>query len=275
LSPTHTLLLGETQGDILNNFDPGSVAANGARALLAITMFLTYPMESFVARHVLIKLIHNGDMDGEAAANADEVNSNPGVLCLGRRQAWTLAIYAVALIPSLFLDDLGPVLSITGSLGGSCVSYIAPGLIYLGVHGEEFLAMIAESLDRHCGGSSTNGDIELPVAGDANTVMQAPQVTASSHKNLSKPWWWFPLLMPIWCAIASNGSTTMRETLARAQFPEANLRDAHLDAEDDLVATRRDFVVAIFFVVFGVVAVVAGILSNVYVQLNGIFFTPN
>lgn len=44
--------LGDTQGDILNNFDPGSVAANGARALLAITMFFTYPMESFVARHV-------------------------------------------------------------------------------------------------------------------------------------------------------------------------------------------------------------------------------
>jgi sodium-coupled neutral amino acid transporter 11 len=236
-------------------------------------MFLTYPMESFVARHVLIKLIHNGDMDGEAAANADESNYNPGFLCLGRRQVWTLAIYAMALIPALFLNDLGPVLSITGSLGASCVSYIAPGMIYLGVHGEEFLAMIAGALDKHRGGSSTSGDIELPVAGDAGTVMQAPQVTAS-HKDLSKPWWWFPLLMPIWWAIASNGKTTMQETLARAQFLETNLRDTHLDAEDDLVATRLDFVVAIFFVVFGVVAAIAGIFSNVYVQLNGIFFTP-
>lgn len=26
-------------------------------------MFFTYPMESFVARHVLIMLVHNGDMD--------------------------------------------------------------------------------------------------------------------------------------------------------------------------------------------------------------------
>lgn len=211
-------------------------------------------------------------MDGEAAANADESNYNPGFLCLGRRQAWTFLIYILALIPALIVDDLGPVLSITGSLGGSCVSYIAPGLVYLGLHGEEFLALITGALDKHRGGSS-NGDIELPVAGDANAVMQAPQVTAS-HKELSKPWWWFPLLMPIWCAIASTGSTSMREKLARAQFPQTNLRDSLAD-EDDLVATRRDFCVAIFFVVFGVVAVIAGILSNVYVQLNGVFFTPS
>lgn len=35
--------LGETQGDILNNFDPDSVEASAARVLLAITMFFTYP----------------------------------------------------------------------------------------------------------------------------------------------------------------------------------------------------------------------------------------
>lgn len=40
--------LDETEGDILNNFDSDSLAANAGRALLAITMFFTYPMESFV-----------------------------------------------------------------------------------------------------------------------------------------------------------------------------------------------------------------------------------
>lgn len=34
--------LNETQGNVLNNFDTDSVAANGARGLLAITMFFTY-----------------------------------------------------------------------------------------------------------------------------------------------------------------------------------------------------------------------------------------
>jgi solute carrier family 38 (sodium-coupled neutral amino acid transporter), member 11 len=40
--------LGETQGDILNNFPADSMVSNAGRALLAVTMFLTYPMESFV-----------------------------------------------------------------------------------------------------------------------------------------------------------------------------------------------------------------------------------
>lgn len=35
--------LGETQGDILNNFDPDTIQASTARVLLAITMFFTYP----------------------------------------------------------------------------------------------------------------------------------------------------------------------------------------------------------------------------------------
>jgi sodium-coupled neutral amino acid transporter 11 len=41
--------LGDTQGDVLNSFPHDSMQANVARLLLAFTMFLTYPMESFVA----------------------------------------------------------------------------------------------------------------------------------------------------------------------------------------------------------------------------------
>lgn len=240
-------------------------------------------MESFVARHVLIKLIHNGDQEGEAAAEAaveaDEANSNPGILCLGRRQAWTLGIYIAALIPALILDDLGPVLSITGSLGGSCVAYIGPGVIFLGLYGDEFLQLIAGSLDKRKASDAATGDIELPVAGDANTTMQTAQVTASP-KEMDKPWWWFPLLMPIWCAIASNGSTTMNIKLEQTGIdftpPTANVEvKVTGEEDDDLEAHRKDFCIAIFFIVFGVVAVVAGILSNIYVQINGIFFSPH
>lgn len=35
--------LEDTQGDILNNFDPDTVQASASRVLLAITMFFTYP----------------------------------------------------------------------------------------------------------------------------------------------------------------------------------------------------------------------------------------
>lgn len=65
--------LGETKGDVLNNFSPdGTGGANVARALLAFTMFFTYPMEAFVARHVLVQLLYGGDMD----ENDDEHDGN-------------------------------------------------------------------------------------------------------------------------------------------------------------------------------------------------------
>lgn len=173
------------------------------------------------------------------------------------------------------------VLSITGSLGGSCVAYIAPGLLFLGLHGDEFLQMVSGALDKRKADDGATGDIELPVAGDANTTMQAPQVTAN-HKDTNKPWWWWPLLMPIWCAIASTGSTTLKERLAQTgvDFSPSAQADVEVkvpdeDEDDDLEAHRKDFCNAIFFVVFGVIAVVAGILSNVYVQINGIFFSPH
>lgn len=278
--------LSDTRGDILNNFPSTGTEANVARGLLAITMFFTYPMESFVARHVLIKLVHSGDMDGEAAieaaTEADEANRKPGFLCLGRRQLWTLGIYVGALIPALIVDDLGPVLSITGSLGGSCVAYIAPGLLFLGLHGDEFLQMVTGSLEKRKASDHATGDIELPVAGDANTTMQTEQAT-DSPRGMKKPWWWFPLLMPIWCAIASTGSTTLQAKLDQTGVdfsPPTNAVAEEAKApgegeDDDLEAHKKDFCVAIFFVVFGVVAVVAGILSNVYVQINGIFFSPH
>ena len=261
--------LGATQGDVLNNFDPESIVANVARGMLATTMFFTYPMESFVARHVVIKLIHNGDMDGgEAWANAVESDSLPGFKCVGRRQIWTFVIYFLCLIPAMLVDDVGPVLSIVGSLGASCVAYIAPGLVFLGVHGDEFLEMMANLLGRRQQKSS-NGVADLPLEGDAKADMQ-PGLVSSSYNDMSKPWWWYPLLMPIWCGIASYGSTMMREKMVASgvDFDATSHMPEKVDMEDEPLANLREFCVAIFFIVFGIIALVAGLVSNVVVQLN-------
>ena len=111
--------LDETQGNILNNFEPDTVAANGARGLLAVTMFFTYPMESFVARHVIAKIFFNGDSEGDITdENGNTMPAGKWCFCIGRRVIITVSIYILALIPALLVDDLGPVLSITGSLGG-------------------------------------------------------------------------------------------------------------------------------------------------------------
>jgi sodium-coupled neutral amino acid transporter 11 len=264
--------LEDTQGDILNNFDPDSVAANVARGLLAFTMFFTYPMESYVARHVIIKIVHRGDMDGgEEFAEKVEDNALPGWKCFGRRQLATLAIYICSLIPALLVDDVGPVLSIVGSLGASSVAYVAPGLVYLGVHGDEFIEMITSLLRNRQSKSSTSGTTvgELPLEGDAKAEMQSGLVS-SSYKEMSKPWWWYPLLMPLWCSIASAGSISMREKIAESvEDMDAPLQsEKAMETEDEPLANPRDFCVAIFFVVFGVTAIFAGLASNVVVQLN-------
>lgn len=45
-----------TEGDVLNNFPTSDTSVNAARSLLAITMLFTYPMESFIARHCIMSL---------------------------------------------------------------------------------------------------------------------------------------------------------------------------------------------------------------------------
>ena len=77
-------------------------------------------MESFVARHVLVQLIHGGDIDGtddpnHSGADGEEAG---GICCINRRQTSTLVIFMLTLLPTLFLDDLGPILSLNGCIGG-------------------------------------------------------------------------------------------------------------------------------------------------------------
>ncbi|OEU09779.1 Aa_trans-domain-containing protein, partial [Fragilariopsis cylindrus CCMP1102] len=125
--------LDETSGDVLNNFGVASRQANIARGLLALTMFFTYPMEAFVARHVLVELIWGGDMNGYT------IQSKCFCGLLNRRHQVTVLIYILTLMPALIVDDLGPVLSITGAIGGCSLAYIGPGLAYLGIYGDDLL----------------------------------------------------------------------------------------------------------------------------------------
>ena len=134
----------------------------------------------------------------------------------------TACLIVCTLIPALIVDDLGPVLSLTGSLGASCLSYIAPGLVYLGINGDSFLAYLADHL-RNKGfgnGNSTGtpkgaGEVELPVVGDASARMPTTQApTDLSPLQGSKPWWWWLGGFPLWVAIASSGAHGTHNFLA-------------------------------------------------------------
>jgi sodium-coupled neutral amino acid transporter 11 len=266
--------LEDTQGDILNNFEADTVQANAARVLLAITMFFTYPMEAFVARHVLMKLFFDGDMDGHVV-DPNTGEAVPATGFFSRRVKWTLYIYVATLIPALIVDDLGPVMSITGAVGGSCLAYIGPGLVYLGVNGDAFLAFVAGALDSKNRKADPAAG-ELPVAGDAGANLQT--TTSTTIPTGSKPWWWYPALMPFWIRVAEVGSEGMTQRLTALEQlhgPAPGEGDEGQPEDTETIGPcTRDYYISIFFVIFGFVAMVAGVLSNIYVQINGIFYTP-
>ena len=185
----------------------------------------------------------------------------------------------------------------TGSLGGSCISYIGPGMVYLGVNGDVFQELCHKMLEnwnhlqedkkRVDGHLQSNQpvEMELPVAGDAEQAgtpsaewtgpVDLPlagerRVIAATDGvgSFSKPFWWYLGGFPIWWAIASTGSNGMRERLSSAAegYWDATA-EGHKDIENEkYFPTKGGFCLAVFFIMFGVVAAVAGLVSNLVVQ---------
>jgi sodium-coupled neutral amino acid transporter 11 len=245
-------------------------------------------MEAFVARHVLFSLL-----DGKTDLEGDEdvTEASPGseaCFIFSRRHLITLAIYISTLLPALLVDDLGPVLSITGAIGASSISYIAPGLIYLGINGEAFILYC----HKFFGNNGKHGkNIELPVVGDSSQKMshidgvdnsgsQPPELPVVGEVRVLcsleyeagvKPWWWWILGFPIWYSIAFKGMSGMQNYLSDTpeqpcfQLQNDSSMDSTGNAHSNILPNPKgwDFYTAIVFVVFGVVALAAGLTANI------------
>ena len=207
----------QTDGNILNNLGTSTVTGGGgdggggvtaagaatmpklallARGLMCTCMFLVYPIESFVARHVLIVLFFRG-------RRAHEGDDHSVLARKDRRLALTLFLYVMALAPALTLTSLGKVLAISGSLGGSSLSYIGPGAAYLAVHGQEFRDMVKQRWNM-------SDAVVLPCG-------------AAVGGGLVHQFLWYATFMPLWCGIASIGL----HNLAKHEEAEA-LRSPHV-----------------------------------------------
>ncbi|CAM9262966.1 unnamed protein product, partial [Discosporangium mesarthrocarpum] len=95
-----------TQGDILNNFSTEHGSASVARGFLAVTMVFTYPMEMYVARHVL-------------DASIFQTFLGFGPMTSTRHYGITLVLWVATLTVALSTRELGDVLQLSGSLGSS------------------------------------------------------------------------------------------------------------------------------------------------------------
>lgn len=131
---------GETDSDILNNFDSSGIFGRTARLFLGISICFTYPVEAFVCRHVLSQVMY-GEAEKERLEYLKADNKQ-------QRCKMTLLVFCLTMVPGLLLHDLSIVLALTGIIGMTTMAYIGPGLIYLGIFGDEFLHVVSTAFTK-------------------------------------------------------------------------------------------------------------------------------
>lgn len=237
-----------TQGNILNNLDPNNLSSNVARGLLGSTMLFVYPLESFVARHVLVVLL----FQGRRAHEGDDASI---LHRRDRRLGMTLVLYILALVPALMFENVGPVLSVTGAIGGSCLSYIGPGMCYLGVYGKEFLAMVAKFWSSGGpAGPAAGREEQLPLVavetgtgtGAITTATTASASTSSSSccscmKYVVKTFIYYTLGMPLWTLIATVGAEGLEKHEAEEAIKSPHVSRIAASSQKQKVKTSSSY----------------------------------
>lgn len=313
--------LEKTEGNVLENFSDisksemlpfGSIhtyqAVNMARAFLGLTMFCVYPLASYVCRHVLIVLLFSG--------NTARTGDDHSVLARwDRRVALTLALYISALVPALLCDSLGTILALTGTVAGSCLSYLGPGGAYLAVNGFKFLYQVRHSWQvkdnfKALMWNYPENQKEMISPIDRHATENSNQTETGLIMSSLKVIAWYFFLMPLWVFIATKGGENVKEfernkVLEKSKFNKRLSKIVHKtlnavemgvsvgsellssrqnvygsihegkegrevimkskDDEEDLQElcppTHGDFILAISYIILGVVALVAGIFS--------------
>ncbi|XP_011346621.1 putative sodium-coupled neutral amino acid transporter 11 isoform X2 [Ooceraea biroi] len=111
------------QGDLMENYCWDDDLMNFARVMFSGTILLTFPIECFVTREVLMTAIKGTDeLDGHEAYVP---NSDRKYLII------TLTIVLLAYLISMTTDCLGIVLELNGILAAVPLAYVLPGLCYL------------------------------------------------------------------------------------------------------------------------------------------------
>ncbi|XP_078038057.1 uncharacterized protein LOC144470595 [Augochlora pura] len=111
------------QGDLMENYCWDDDLMNFARVMFSGTILLTFPIECFVTREVILTAIKGTDELEDHTAYIP--NSDRKYLII------TLTIVVVAYLISMSTDCLGLVLELNGILAAVPLAYVLPGLCYL------------------------------------------------------------------------------------------------------------------------------------------------
>lgn len=121
-----------SQGDLMENYCWNDDLMNFSRIMFSGTILLTFPIECFVTREVLINAIRG----------RDDVENHDIYISGSDRQYLiiTLSIIGVAYIISMTTDCLSIVLELNGILAAVPLAYILPALCYLKLEEGSLLA---------------------------------------------------------------------------------------------------------------------------------------
>ncbi|KAI8898395.1 transmembrane amino acid transporter protein-domain-containing protein [Globomyces pollinis-pini] len=108
-------------GNILNLFDSSNPLITIGRALFAIDIILTYPLELFIARNTLFEVV----FPGKIAQLSDTV-----------LMGFTIALVTATTTIGVSTCNIGSILDITGGLAASAIAFIFPSACWLKVQGE-------------------------------------------------------------------------------------------------------------------------------------------
>lgn len=118
-----------TEPNILDSFLPTNKGANVGRLALAVTLFFTYPVNLFMCRHILARVL--------GFASARELNTKGHVVT-------TLVLFATSLLIGLVFPNLGFVQSLVGGLSGAAVAYVIPAACAIKVrHMDQGIAVLS------------------------------------------------------------------------------------------------------------------------------------
>ncbi|KAJ2660464.1 hypothetical protein IWW48_002928 [Coemansia sp. RSA 1200] len=121
-----------TEPNVLNNFGPDDNLANVARALLAFSLTLTYPMQFYPIRDLLAhSLLGLSPTDDEEEENNSRSSLLSGSLQKVKFRVFTIALFASTLVTALVIEDLGFVFKLIGTAASSLIVFVLPGVIYL------------------------------------------------------------------------------------------------------------------------------------------------
>ncbi|KAJ1664485.1 hypothetical protein IW140_003860 [Coemansia sp. RSA 1813] len=109
-----------TDPNVLNNFSADDTLANVARALLAFSLTLTYPMQFYPIRDLL----------GYSFLGISPEANQPAQQRM-RFHAFTVLLFASTVTVAVIVNDLGFVFKLIGTGASSLLIFVLPGIIYL------------------------------------------------------------------------------------------------------------------------------------------------